>query len=339
MKPLIIADRNIPFLEGRLEDVASMVYAGQDEFSRELVRDADALLVRTRTRCDAALLEGSRVSLVATATIGTDHVDGLWCRANGIEVSSAPGCNAPGVAQYVWSALHNLGFRPERGMKLGVVGCGNIGGIVADWGRRLGTEVRVSDPPKQRAGITDNYHTLDDILRHCDAVTLHTPITRQGPDATFHLIDADRLALMRPGAILINAARGPVVDNAALRRHLEEGSGLRTVLDTWEGEPAIDTRLLDLVDIGTFHIAGYSSEGKQRATRMVIEAVERHFNITGDKTGLEGPYEPADTRDISLRGIADSYDISADSVLLKRNPDLFDHLRNNYRFRHEYGKL
>lgn len=170
-------------------------------------------------------------------------------------------------------------------------------------------------------------------------MTLHTPITRQKPDATFHLIGAEQLALMRPGAILINAARGPVVDNTALRRHLEEGSGLRTVLDTWEGEPAIDTRLLDLVDIGTFHIAGYSSEGKQRATRMVIEAVERHFNITGDKTGLEGPYEPADTRGISLRGIADSYDISADSELLKHNPALFDHLRNNYRFRHEYGKL
>ena len=331
-RPRIIVDDNIPFIKGRLEPFADTVYADQFGFTPELVRDADAMAIRTRTRCDENLLKGSKVKIIATATIGMDQFDLGWCRDNGITCRNSPGCNAPGVAQYVWSALLRSGFDPER-HTLGVVGCGNVGSIVADWGRRLGADVLVNDPPKAAAGASlPGLVELPELLREADAVTLHTPLTRDGEWPSFHLIGEAALALMKPGALLVNAARGPVADNAALRRAVASGH-IRAVIDTWEGEPKLDKELLSLLKYGTFHIAGYSLEGKQRATRMVLEAIGEHFGFAPDLSGLEGPYK-APAR-ISAKAILDSYNPISDTLQLKADPDAFDTLRANYSFRRE----
>lgn len=328
----IVIDDNIPYIKGRLEPVADTLYVDQFGFTPDNVRDADAIVIRTRTRCDEALLGDSNVRLIATATIGMDQIDIPWCTKHGISVNNAPGCNAPGVAQYVWSVLLREGFDPNR-HTLGVVGRGNVGGIIAEWGHLLGAKVLVSDPPRQRAGIEDDYMPLDRLMAECDAVTLHTPLTRTGEDPTFHLIDAAMLSSMKAGSLLVNAARGPVVDSAALLEELRTGR-IRAVLDTWEGEPEINHELLSLADYGTFHIAGYSREGKQRATRMALEALERGLGITVDKSGLEGAYRAPWA--ISAEGILASYDPKEDSDALRAAPERFDTLRRNYDYRPEY---
>lgn len=328
----IIADDNIPFLKGRLEEVAEVVYVDQFGFTPEVVRDADAVVIRTRTRCDEALLGDSKVRLVATATIGMDQIDLPWCAAAGIKVNNAPGCNAPGVAQYVWSALLRMGFDPKRDT-LGIVGCGNVGSVVFDWGRQLGVKTLVSDPPKEEAMQGEvEYVPLDELLRRSDAVTLHTPLTRDGKYPTYHLIGEKELELIGDGKILVNAARGPVVDFAALRPHVLSGR-IRTVIDTWEGEPTVDEEILAAVDFGTFHIAGYSRQGKERATRMAIEAVEREFGVTVDKSGLEPVY--TGTPGIKAEMITASYDPTVDSEALKKAPAEFDRLRRDYCYRDE----
>lgn len=327
----VIADNNIPFLRGRLEGVAEVEYVDQWGFTPEIVKDADALLIRTRTRCDEKLLGDSRVRLIATATIGMDQIDRAWCEERGIKVRNAPGCNAPGVAQYVWSSLLRLGFRPGRDT-LGIVGCGNVGSIVRDWGKRLGAAVLISDPPKEEAGVEGDYSALEELLERSDAVTLHTPLTRDIRHATYHLIGERELGLIGKGKILVNAARGPVVDFSALKREVCSGR-LRAVIDTWEGEPAVDDELLRAAAYGTFHIAGYSREGKERATRMVLEALEDEFGIKVDKSGLTGRYsEPAD---LSAEKIIASYDPMVDTKALRAAPGDFDRLRRDYPYRRE----
>lgn len=332
----IIADENIPFLEGRLEPFAEMTYTDQFGFTPELVRDADALLIRTRTRCDASLLEGSRVRLIATATIGTDQIDIPWCSSHGITVRNAPGCNAPGVAQYVWSTLLRCGFNPATST-LGVVGKGNVGRIVTEWGRRFGAKVIVCDPFRKEEGMTDEeYLPLKVLLSRCDAVTLHTPLTRNGQHPTLGLVGPEELRCLRDGALLVNAARGGVVREEALKEELKRGR-LRAVIDTWEREPEIDRELLSLVECGTFHIAGYSRQGKQRATRMVLEAVADHFGITPSLDGLEGEYH--EPEGLSPLAVTHSYDPMEDFLPLRDNPELFDRLRHDYNFRGETGSL
>lgn len=329
--PKIVIDADIPFIRGRLEPWADTLYVDQFGFTPENVADADAMIIRTRTRCNRDLLEGSAVKLIATATIGMDQFDLDWCRGAGIECVNAPGCNAPGVAQYVWSVLLRSGFDPKR-MTLGVVGHGNVGSIVADWGRRLGARVLVSDPPKRDAGTLGCDDTpLDTILKEADAVTLHVPMTRSGEYPTHHLIGERELALMRPGARLVNAARGPVVDNAAWRKAVAEGR-VRAFVDTWEGEPDLDRELLRLAEVATFHIAGYSTEGKQRATRMALEAVGRRFGWDIDLSGLAGEYV---CPELTERKIIDSFDPTPIDEALRADPAAFDTLRRDYVFRPE----
>lgn len=322
----IVVDEDIPFIRGRLEKSGiETIYKNQWDFTPSEVRDADALIIRTRTPVNGSLLEGSKVKLVATATIGKDQIDEDWCLQNGITVRNAPGCNAPGVAQYVWASLLRDGFEPARST-LGIVGCGNVGSIVKSWGERLGARILVSDPPK---GLD---YPLDRLLSESDAVTIHTPLTRQGRYATWHLVGEKELSLMRDGKILVNAARGPVVDGHALKKEILSGR-IRAIIDTWEDEPQIDPELLDKVDFGTFHIAGYSSEGKQRATRMVLEAIEDEFGTSIDKTGLAGDYKMPEHLDSSM--IINSYDPQVETDLLRKNPYKFDSLRAGYKYRHE----
>lgn len=322
----IIVDKDIPFIKGRLEKAGiETVYADQWGFTSGLVRDADALLIRTRTPVNEDLLGDSKVKLVATATIGMDQIDLKWCVAHGVTVKNAPGCNAPGVAQYVWSSLLRLGFNPKK-QTLGIIGCGNVGSNVREWGERLGTRLLISDPPK---GMD---YPLEKLLAESDAVTLHTPLTREGKYPTFHLIGEKELAVMKTGSLLVNAARGPVVDFKALRTEISQGR-IRAVIDTWEGEPDIDAEVLRYAEYGTPHIAGYSLEGKQRATRMVLEAVEDFFGVEIDKSDLAGNYKMPE--DLTAEKITASFDPAEETEILRREPQNFDRLRNNYNYRKE----
>ncbi len=328
----IIADKNIPFLEGRLPG-ARLILLPASEITPDAVRDADGLIVRTRTRCDAALLHDSSVRAIATATIGTDHIDKEWCRSKGIAVSNAPGCNAPGVALYVWGSLLRNGFDPSR-HTLGVIGCGNVGGIVAEWGERLGARVLVADPPRQESGMTDrNYVSHEYLLENSDAITLHTPLTRSGAYPTFHLINEESLRHLKPGAIFVNAARGEVTETEALCRAVESARTGRIIIDTWECEPNISGRLLGLADVSTPHIAGYSVEGKQRATRMALEAIGEALMTDVDVTGLAAPYQSPEVLTPEL--IVNSFDPSQITSRLKDSPHSFEDLRNTYQLHKE----
>lgn len=323
----IIADKNIPFLAGRLPE-AELICLPASEIDADTVKDAEALIIRTRTRCDSTLLKDSNVKLIATATIGTDHIDLPWCEANGIAVRNAPGCNAPGVALYVWSNLLRNGFNPAMDT-LGVVGCGNVGSIVAQWGERLGVRVLVCDPPRKERGETDNeYLNLEEVLSQSDAVTLHTPLTHDSDHPTFHLINKDSIRHLKPRAIFVNAARGEVADTEALIEAIEDGRIAHAVIDTWEREPALDHRLLKLADTATTHIAGYSVEGKQRATRMALEAVADTLHTPIDVSGLQGSYVAP--YDLTPERIIAAYDPTPMTASLKESPEAFETLRNNY---------
>lgn len=337
----IIADSYIPFLKGRLEPFCDIEYLHPDLITAEAVKDADGLLIRTRTRCGEPLLGESKVQFITSGTIGMDQFDLPWCASRGIATHNSPGCNAPGVAQYVWSCLLHLRINPAE-ITIGVVGHGNVGSIVAEWGEALGARVLKCDPPKARSGAEGDYLTLEQMLPQCDVVTLHTPLTRTGEDATFHLIGEREVALMRQGAILVNAARGPVVDTPAVVKAAERGS-IRLITDCWEGEPsAIDRRQLDLSLFATPHIAGYSLQGKQRATRMVLENLARHFGLPlAESEGESGikvwdlpePYRPGHAPD-AIR-LLRSYCPEADDLLLRSHPEAFEALRDNYDYRSE----
>lgn len=327
----IVVDDKIPFIKGRLEEVADVVYAPGSRISAEMVKDADAIVTRTRTCCDSRLLNGAKVGIVVTATIGTDHIDIPWCRANGIEVANAPGCNAPAVAQYIWASI--LRLQDPAGMKLGVIGYGNVGSVVGEWGKALGAEISVYDPFLERTGACLPFKSLGRLLAESDVVTLHVPLTKSPAEfPTFHMIGSRELSLMKKGAILMNAARGPVVDGNALKHILTAGD-IRAVIDTWENEPGIDRELLRLPLVATPHIAGYSKEGKERGTRMAIEALERHFGFEIDKSGLCGPHTTPEN--IDPEEILKSYNPAKDTRVLRSNPQDFEALRENYDYRSE----
>lgn len=323
----IVADANIPFLEGRVQG-ARLIRLPASQIDREAVRDADGLIVRTRTRCDRHLLEGSNVKTIATATIGTDHIDLEWTRSHGIEVRNAPGCNAPGVALYVWSSLLRAGFNPAA-CRLGVIGYGHVGSIVARWGEKLGAEVLVCDPPRKDAGFSDvDYLPLEEVMAQSDAVTLHTPLTHSGLYPTFHMIGERSLKTLRQGAIFVNASRGEVADNGALVAAINTGIISHAIIDTWEGEPDIDRNLLKIADVATTHIAGYSVEGKQRASRMALEAIRETLGVEIITDGLQGPY--VEPEGLNPARILSHYDPGPMTEALKKEPSAFESLRNAY---------
>lgn len=339
IRPRIIADDFIPFLIGRLDAVCDISYIHPDEITPEIVADADGLLIRTRTRCNAELLGKSKVRFIATGTIGMDQFDLPWCASQGIATFNSPGCNAPGVAQYVWSSLLHVGIDPRQSV-IGVIGAGNVGRIVAEWGRHLGARVLLNDPPLEEElrlkgdPAANLYTSLDNLLSKADVVTLHTPLTRSGSHPSYHLISEREVSLIRSGSILVNAARGPVVDTEAIVRRAARGE-LRLITDCWEGEPAsIDRQLLDLSEIATPHIAGYSLQGKQRATRMIVENAIRFFGLEGVKVDdLPSPYKPVDH--ITSREITESYNPFADTVMLRKDPGNFEYMRDHYNYRSE----
>ncbi len=328
----------MPFMEA-LESVADVKYLPYGEINAEAVRDADALIVRTRNRCDASLLQGSKVQLVATATIGTDHIDLEWCKANGIEVANAPGSNAPGVAQYVFSSLARLINRPISNYTIGIAGVGHVGSIVERWARELGMKVMLCDPPRRRAEGGDSWYQLEDIARQADIITFHTPLTKEGPDATYHLADTTFFNSLRRAPIIINSARGPVIDNKAWAEAIRAGIAGKAVVDCWEGEPCINRDLLEAASIATPHIAGYSYEGKQRASQMAMDALCRHFGLP--HLTVSGPQPKPIASSITMRGALDGYNPLVDTEALRTAESpakAFESLRNAYRLRPELSE-
>lgn len=274
---LIVADENIPLLDAFFAGFGEIRRYPGRAIDAACVKDADVLLVRSVTRVDRHLLQGSRVRFVGTCTIGTDHLDLEHFAQAGIHWTSAPGCNARGVVDYVLGSLLTLADLEGADLTTrtyGVVGAGEVGGRLVQVLRGLGWKVLVCDPPRQ-AREGGDFVSLDTVLAQCDVISLHTPLLRDGPHPTWHLLGGAQLARLRTGAWLINASRGPVVDNAALRECLQARDDLHAVLDVWEGEPQVDLALADLCTLATPHIAGYSLDGRQRGTAQVYQALCR----------------------------------------------------------------
>lgn len=330
----VVVEHKVPFMEN-LDRVADVVRLSAEEITADTVGDADALVVRTRTQCDASLLHGSRVRLVATATIGTDHIDIPWCRAHGVDVANAPGSNAPAVAQYVFSSLMRVINRPLSSYRLGIVGVGNVGRIVERWARAMSMPVMLCDPLRQASEGGEQWNSLDEIAAWADIITFHVPLTRadESPYSTYHLADAEFFRSLRRAPIIINSARGAVVDNAAWAQAIAKGIAGQAIVDCWEGEPHVDGELLRRASIATPHIAGYSIEGKQRASQMALDAISSKFNLP--KLKITGSEPPPCPRSITSLEALCSFDPLPETAALKENPSKFEAIRNAYVLRHE----
>ena len=328
----VLIDKAIPFLQGVLESFCEVEYLEGNNFARDVVQSADALIVRTRTRCNRALLEGSRVQFIATATIGFDHIDLDYCRANNIAVSTSAGCNARGVLQWVAASLAELakreGFAPQE-RTLGIVGVGNVGKLVKEYAEHWGFRTICSDPPRQERENL-GFVSLEEVLAASDIVTLHTPLNA----TTNHLINSENIKLLRSRATLINASRGECVATDATRR-----DDLTYITDVWESEPNIDSRYLAKSLVATPHIAGYSAQGKANASAMAVQALARHFDLPLKE------WRPLEVRSVEPKliswqemcsTISQYCNILSDSASLRSNPDKFELLRNEYNYREEY---
>ena len=310
----IIVDAYIPFLKGLLDDVAQVEYLSPTDITPEAVKDADALIIRTRTKCGEALLKGSKVQFIATATIGFDHIDTKYCAENGISWTNCPGCNADSVNNYIHAALTTIFGDNTKGKTIGIIGVGNVGSRVARMAMNLGMKVLLNDPPRAEKEDPEEFVSLEEIKENSDIITVHTPLNKE----TFHIINDDFLASCKKTPLIINAARGEVCDTASLLNYKGE-----IVLDCWEGEPNINLELLEKVALGTPHIAGYSVDGKANGTRMSAEAVCKFFGIEKE-INIEVPGE---------KGIP--YYIKGESDALKAHPELFESFRNNYPIRRD----
>lgn len=338
----IVADKAIPFLEGVFDPYADMTFLPGDKIGPEDVRDADVLMVRTRTKCNAALLEGSKVKFIATATIGTDHIDFPYCDSKGIVVRNAPGCNAGGVMEYVFSALYGLASRKSislQGDTIGIIGAGHVGSLIERMGRALGFKILKCDPPRAEAEGSFGFCDLEYLLQNSQIVTLHVPLD----ETTRGMANSEFFSLMQPGAFFINAARGEVVCDDALKAAIPKLGPV--IIDTWNHEPDIDLDLMDKVAIATPHIAGYSYQGKQNGTAAAVRAVAHYFGITElyeffPKTDLpENEAVKLDLKGLNQGEIASvlqyNYPIFTDDFMLRLNPENFDKLRSEYNYRRE----
>ena len=347
----IVCDNKIPFLRGVLEPFAEVVYLPGKETGPDVVRDADALVTRTRTACGESLLAGSSVKVIATATIGFDHIDTAWCDAHGIVWRNAPGCNSGSVMQYVTALLLQTARRHGfalAGKTLGVVGVGNVGRKVAAAAEALGMRVLRNDPPRARLEGPEGFVSLDEILERSDIITLHVPLSRTGEDATWHLFDAALLARMRPDQVLLNSSRGPVVDNAALKAALKTHRIAGASLDVWEGEPDFDRELMDLLDFATPHIAGYSADGKAGGTTASVRTVAEVLDLPlrdWTASGVPAPAQPLafsidaagkDAEAVLEEAVRHTYDIASDDRALRADPRAFERLRGDYPVRREF---
>ncbi len=325
----VVVDDKIPFIRGQVERLADeVVYLPGAAIGSADIHDADALIVRTRTLCNRQLLEGSRVRFIVTATIGYDHLDTAYLDARGIRWTNCPGCNATSVGQYVRNSLleaEQAGLIRLSEATLGIVGHGHVGKAVCKALQPYVKRILLNDPPLET--VENGYSQLPVLLQACDIITLHTPLTSDGPYPTHHLVDERFLTQLERRPLIINAARGGVVDEQALLQAMDDGQVRQAIIDTWEGEPNINSTLLQRAFIATPHIAGYSADGKANATRMSLEALARWMG-RNDTFDIQPPIADADRTGLCYSPLADSH-------RLKEHPELFEKQRGNYPLRRE----
>lgn len=336
----IIIDNKIPYIKEAVQRIADeVVYAPGKDFTPELVRDADALIVRTRTHCNRDLLEGSRVRFIATATIGFDHIDTEYCKQAGIEWTNAPGCNSASVAQYIQSSL--LVWKSVRNKRLdeltiGIIGVGNVGSKVAKVAQDFGMRVLLNDLPREEKEGTKRFSSLEKIAEECDIITFHVPLYKEGKYKTFHLADDVFFQSLKRKPVIINTSRGEVIQTDALLKALNSRMISDTIIDVWEHEPEINRDLLEKAFIGTPHIAGSSADGKANATRMSLDAICKFFQIKGDyEINAPAPASPIIHAKNHEEAVLQMYNPTEDSNRLKNQPELFETLRGDYPLRRE----
>ena len=346
----IIADDKIPFLEGVLEPYAEVVYLPGNKISRKNILDADALLIRTRTKCTESLLKDTGVRFIATATIGFDHIDTQFCEKNKIIWTNAPGCNSASVQQYMAAAMLKLSseFRFSlAGKTLGIVGVGNVGSKVEKLAKLLGMNVLLNDPPRARKEGDKNFVSLGEILYNSDIVTLHVPLNVVGEDCTYHLFNEKTFKKMKKGTWFINASRGEVVVTHSIKESLDSGKFGGAILDVWEDEPDIDIDLMAKTFLSTPHIAGYSTDGKAKGTSMSVNALCRHFDLPlkdwyppnvpepeNPEIHIDGKGKTDEA--VIMEAVLHTYNIDEDNINLRFSPSDFEKQRGNYRVRREF---
>lgn len=347
----IIIDNKIPYIKGALEPHAEVVYLPGNLTTAEVVKDADALITRTRTICNQAALQGSKVKFIATATIGFDHIDTQYCKNAGIEWVNAPGCNAESVNQYISAALLSYAKRKHvdlAGKTVGIVGVGQVGSRVAKTCEILGMNVLLNDPPRERAEGSSQFVSIEAIREQADIISFHVPLNRRGIDKTFHMVDEEFIQNLKKNPLIINTCRGEVFATQAVRNAREKNGLSGLVIDCWENEPDIDLNLLKLVDYATSHIAGYSKDGKANGTTSSVRAISRFFGLGIDEwepSGIDAPDNPIIELDgnnkteqaILTEVILATYLIESDDEALRSHTHLFEQLRGDYPVRREFN--
>jgi erythronate-4-phosphate dehydrogenase len=347
----IIIDDKIPYIKGILEPYAEIIYLPGSKTTPAVVKDADALITRTRTLCNRELLEGSKVKFIATATIGFDHIDTEYCKKEGIAWTNAPGCNAESVNQYIASALFS--YAQKKGFDLrektiAIIGVGHVGSKVAKLCETIGMKVLLNDLPRERKEGSEIFVPLEKIQKEADIITFHVPLNMTGEDATFQMTDDAFIQKLKRRPLLINSCRGEVFNSEAVKRGVKSGSVSGFIADCWENEPDINLGLLELADYGTPHIAGYSKDGKANGTQMSIQAVSRFFNL-GINDWKPENVELPETTTIEIDGykqsessilasaVLSTYNIENDDKALRKAPHLFEKLRGDYPVRREFA--
>lgn len=346
----IIADKSIPFLKDVLEPYAEVQYLPATSITNEAIREADALLIRTRTICNEALLHNTKVRFIGTATIGFDHIDINYCEKHQIQWTNAPGCNASSVCQYLISAFIELAMDIRLDLHshtLGIIGLGNVGTKVKQAAELLGLNVLVNDPPRERNEGKEFFTDLDALLERADIVSLHVPLIHSGIDKTYHLMNGSNLEKMKNGAILINTSRGEVVDSKVLKDALRSGRISASIMDVWENEPFPDRELIEMAFIATPHIAGYSLDGKANGTSIVVNALSDFFGLplkAWHPAEVQPPLNPIIETGNQATSFLDQiasvfrnvYNIRAEDINFRQSPENFEFIRNNYPLRREY---
>lgn len=340
----IVVDDCIPYIQGQIEKIADeVVYRPGAEFSEADVIDADALVIRTRTKCNRTLLEGSRVKLIATATIGMDHIDLDYCAEAGITVRNAAGCNVQSVVQYVRSTLYLLTLVKGidfKGKTFGVIGAGHVGSAVARLAaEEFGFQVLLNDPPRAHNEGEEGFVSLETLLAQSDVISCHTLLTSDGPWPSFHLLDCSAFAQMTKKPILINSSRGEVIETQALKSAIEQGVLSKVILDVWEHEPVIDQALMHQCFLATPHIAGYSADGKVNGTTMSLNAITSFFHLQTPDGGwtihAPSPSNPIIYASSKMDAALQYYNPFRDHIALTENPSNFEYLRGHYPLRRE----
>jgi erythronate-4-phosphate dehydrogenase len=346
----IVADDKIPFLEGALEPYAKVVYMPGKQIDSEILKDTDAILIRTRTKCTENLLENSSVRFIGTATIGFDHLDTHYCNKKNITWTNAPGCNSNSVQQYIAAALLKISAEDNFDLKdktLGIIGVGNVGSKVEKFAQTMGMNVLLNDPPRARLEGKKDFHSLNTVLSESDIVTVHVPLNVVGEDCTYHLFDEKNFKKIRKGAWFLNTCRGEVADSYALKKVLASGRLSGAVVDVWENEPDIDLELMGQTFIATPHIAGYSTDGKANGTAAVVNILCKYFNLPlvnwypKNVPSPAFPYISIDCKDkseeeIIRKAVNLTYNIDEDNLKLRRSPSDFEKQRGDYPLRREF---